>query len=220
MENTGLLTSPKSLLQTDVVIPLNWFCSDFFNYWAYSGSVRRYCSHCAERMRVCVVSFEAAKLSRGDHRSDPNWRKRYTNANHPTLCETVRINPATESQLMNVDVDMRGNRARDRHDWASMPFALHCASTLCMSCTTNQNTRRYFDGYIEIVMLEKLDCKLSKRATRLYIYGIQVWMRAYASMYRSGWMLSARQQSPVIRDSPPAIRESSPAIRRQRSIMQ
>jgi len=27
---------------------------------------------------------------------------------------------------------------------------------------------------VEIVMLEKLDCKLSKRATRPYIYGIQV----------------------------------------------
>jgi len=69
---------------------------------------------------------------------------------------------------------------------------------------------------VEIVMLEKLDCILSKSATRPYIYEYKCeCVRTHQCIDPSG-----RQQSPVIRDSPPAIRESSPAIRWQRPIMQ
>jgi len=70
--------------------------------------------------------------------------------------------------------------------------------------------------HVEIVMLEKLDCVLSKSATRPYIYEYKCeCVRTHLCIDPSG-----RQQSPVIRDSPPAIRESSPAIRWQRPIMQ
>ena len=76
---------------------------------------------------------------------------------------------------------------------------------------------------VQIVMLEKLDCILSKSATRPYIYEYKCeCLRTHLCIDPSG-----RQQSPVIRDSPPAIRdsppairESSPAIRWQRPIMQ
>jgi len=75
---------------------------------------------------------------------------------------------------------------------------------------------------VEIVMLEKLDCILSKSATRPFIYEYKCeCVRTHLCIDPSG-----RQQSPVIRDSPPtirdpppAIRESSPAIRWQRPIM-
>jgi hypothetical protein len=70
--------------------------------------------------------------------------------------------------------------------------------------------------FVEIVMLEKLDCILSKSATRPYIYEYKCeCVRTHLCIDPSG-----RQQSPVIRDSPLAIRESSPAIRWQRPIMQ
>ena len=51
-------------------------------------------------------------------------------------------------------------------------------------------------------MLEKLDCVLSKSATRAYIYEYKCeCVRTHLCIDRSG-----RPQSPVIRDSPPAIR--------------
>jgi len=57
-------------------------------------------------------------------------------------------------------------------------------------------------GAVEIVMLEKLDCILSKSATRPYIYEYKCeCVRTHLCIDPSG-----RQQSPVIRDSPPAIR--------------
>jgi hypothetical protein len=63
--------------------------------------------------------------------------------------------------------------------------------------------------YVEIVMLENLDCVLSKSATRPYIYEYKCeCVRTHLCIDPSG-----RQQSPV-------IRESSPAIRWQRPIMQ
>jgi hypothetical protein len=65
------------------------------------------------------------------------------------------------------------------------------------------------DCCVEIVMLEKLDCILSKSATRPYIYEYKCeCVRTHLCIDPSG-----RQQSPV-------IRESSPAIRWQRPIMQ
>jgi len=58
---------------------------------------------------------------------------------------------------------------------------------------------------VEIVMLEKLDCSLSKRATRPIYMRVQVRLNAI-SPYQS------QQSSPAIRDtSAPPIRGSSPA---------
>jgi hypothetical protein len=58
------------------------------------------------------------------------------------------------------------------------------------------------DMYVEIVMLEKLDCILSKSATRPYIYEYKCeCVRTHLCIDPSG-----RQQSPVIRESSPAIR--------------
>ena len=69
---------------------------------------------------------------------------------------------------------------------------------------------------VEIVVLEKLDCIVSKSATRPYIYEYKCeCVCTDLCMDPSG-----RQQSPVIWDSPPAIWESSPAIRCQRPISQ
>jgi hypothetical protein len=62
-----------------------------------------------------------------------------------------------------------------------------------------------------VEIIEKLDCMLSKRATRPYIYEYKCGcVRTHLCIDPSG-----RQQSLVIRDSPPAIRDSSPAMRRQ-----
>jgi hypothetical protein len=94
-------------------------------------------------------------------------------------------------------------------------------STARKSIQRPQCTGDFLQGHIvtpsvEIVMLEKLDCVLSKSATRPYIYEYKCeCVRTHLCIDSSG-----RQQSPVIRDSPPAIRESSPAIRLQRPIMQ
>ena len=62
-------------------------------------------------------------------------------------------------------------------------------------------------AYVEIVMLEKLDCHISKRATRPIYMRVQVWLNAI-SPYQS------QQSSPAIRDtSAPAIQDiSAPAI--------
>jgi len=58
---------------------------------------------------------------------------------------------------------------------------------------------------VEIVMLEKLDCILSKSATMPYIYEYKCeCVRTHLCIDPSG-----RQQSPVIRGSPPAIRLTS-----------
>jgi len=62
---------------------------------------------------------------------------------------------------------------------------------------------------VESVMPEKLDCTVSKSATRPYIYEYKCeCVRTHLCIEPSG-----QQQSPV-------IRESSPAIRWQRPIMQ
>jgi hypothetical protein len=72
-----------------------------------------------------------------------------------------------------------------------------------------QQIARNTSECVEIVMLEKLDCILSKSATRPYIYEYKCeCVRTHLCIDPSG-----RQQSPV-------IRESSPAIRWQRPIMQ